>query len=187
MNDKATIANILKVNHAGERGAIRIYQAQRLVARIFYKDLDRFLVQMLDHEIDHCKKFREAMVSRDVRPCYALWLWGIGGYTLGLMTGLMGRNMIMVCTEAVEEAVHRHLNEQINFLTARDDDLKNLIRDIQVEELDHLNFARARVRHTSATKLGGSVIDTATEILIWLSTQGALGRMKSQLAAWRQV
>ncbi|ESQ78303.1 demethoxyubiquinone hydroxylase family protein [Asticcacaulis sp. YBE204] len=178
-----TIARILKVNHAGEFGAIRIYRAQAFVARRLIPDLLPFLTETLDHEIDHCRKFRAAMPERGARPCYAMNLWGIGGYALGLLTALMGRNAVMVCTKAVEATVHRHLEEQLAFLTSRDEALKALITEIQIQELGHLEYAQMRIRPSRFNAPLERLIVVATETVIWLSTQGAVTRMIRALRA----
>jgi ubiquinone biosynthesis monooxygenase Coq7 len=183
MNDPDSLAarRIIKVNHAGEFGAIRIYRAQIFVARFLFRDMKPFLSRTLRHEINHCEKFREAMIFRGVRPCRTMWVWSRGGYILGFVTALMGRNMIMVCTEAVEDAVHRHMNEQIDFLKNRDDDLGKIIEGIQAEELEHLHYARERVKHNGFTRAISRFIGGAVEVLIWLSTQGSVSRMRQDL------
>lgn len=182
MTDTRTaIARILKVNHAGEYGAIRIYKAQLFIAQILHPDLVPFLTKTLADEISHCILFRDAMTPRGARPCSAMWLWSWGGYALGLGTALMGRNGIMLCTEAVEDAVHHHMNDQIAFLSGKDDALKDLIETIKIEELEHLHFAQQHIRHTPLTRKGFKAIYAVTEILICLSTQGGLGRMKRDL------
>lgn len=180
MTDVA-IKRILRVNHAGEYGAIRIYQAQISVAKLFHKEIVPFLTKMRDDEINHLTAFRNAMPERQTRPCHTLWLWSGGGYLLGLITALMGRNFIMVCTEAVEDAVHRHMNEQITFLKDRDKRLKEIIETIKVEELEHLHYAEKLVKHNALTRLTGHVITVATNVMIWLSTQGASQLMKRDL------
>ncbi len=180
---RKAIGRIVKVNHAGEYGAIRIYRAQIGVARLMFQDLVPFLEKTLQDEIAHCDKFRAAMPTRKTRPCRAMWLWSWGGYMLGLGTALMGRNGIMVCTEAVEDAVHHHMNDQIAFLEGKDEDLKQLIEDIKVEELEHLHYAQACARHNTLTRKGYSLIYAVTDLLIWLSTQGDSTRMKRQLRA----
>lgn len=178
-----TIRNILRVNHAGEYGAIRIYAAQIAVAKLCCKDLVQHLEKMLQDEINHCDIFRSAMPERKTRPCYTMWLWSWGGYLLGLTTAIFGRNGIMVCTEAVEEAVHHHMNAQIAYLAGKDEALKSMIEAIKVEEVDHLSFAQDHVRHNRLTKTAYSIIYAATEVLIWLSTQGAITSMKADLKA----
>ena len=150
--NQRVIKRILKVNHAGEYGAIRIYKAQIFMASLFYKDLVPVLSDMLGHEINHCKIFKGHMVARRERPCLTMWLWSYGGFILGAITALMGRNMIMVCTEAVEDAVHKHMDEQINFLKSCDPLLMKDLQDIQTEELSHLKFAQDQVSHNIFTK-----------------------------------
>ena len=179
--DQRTIARILKVNHAGEFGAIRIYRAQLWVAKRWHKSLEPFLTETLSHEIAHCQHFLDAMPARHARPCHAMSLWGIGGLVLGFITAVMGHNAIMVCTQAVEATVHRHLDEQIHFLTGRDETLRALIATIQVEENDHLTYAAARVRPSWFNRPLAAVIVISTEAVIWLSTQGAVSRMEKAL------
>ena len=86
-----TIARILKVNHAGEYGAIRIYSSQLMVSKIFHKELVPFIEKTLAHEVAHCEKFIESMKINKTRPCKAMPLWGIGGWILGFMTACMGK------------------------------------------------------------------------------------------------
>src|SRR5262245_40504941 len=118
--DALTIARILKVNHAGEYGAIRIYGAQIGIASRLYPDVVPALAEMLRHEKQHCAKFFAAMPARGSRPCRIMSLWSLGGALLGLLTALAGRQSIWVCTAAVEAAVHRHLDDQLHFLSGRD-------------------------------------------------------------------
>jgi len=80
--DRLTIARILKVNHAGEYGAIRIYRAQLWLARRLYPDVVAFLEETLGHEIEHCAMFRNAMPRLNARPCQIMTLWGNGGLAL---------------------------------------------------------------------------------------------------------
>lgn len=87
----------------------------------------------------------------------------------------------MACTEAIEDAVHRHMNDQIAYLSEKDNQLKELIATIQVEELQHLNFARQNVKQNIPTKFLERIIYMATEIVIWLSTQGDVSRMRREI------
>jgi len=177
-----TIARILKVNHAGEHGAIRIYRSQIAIARWRYPDVVQELEQMLAHEVSHRACFAEAMPSRHAKPCRLLFLWGIGGRLLGAGTALMGRNAIWACTAAVEEAVHRHLNDQLAFLSCRDQELYELIASIKAEELSHLQHAEERLTsHGPIVRMLRRSIEAVTEVLIFLSTSGDSMRMSREL------
>jgi ubiquinone biosynthesis monooxygenase Coq7 len=175
--ERLTITRILKVNHAGEYGAIRIYSAQIFVSSRLHKHLIPFLRDILTHEIRHCRQFHEAMPARLARPCRAMSLWSLGGYLLGLLTALMGENAIMACTKAVEQSVHRHLHDQLRFLKGRDDALHDLIALIQIDEDAHLSWAKARLRPSLAARMLETLVAVATESVIGLSTQGDVGRM----------
>jgi 3-demethoxyubiquinol 3-hydroxylase len=186
--DQLAIGRILKVNHAGEYGAIRIYRAQLWVARRRYPDMVPFLEETLGHEIEHCALFRDAMPKRGAKPCRVLALWGNGGLVLGLVTALMGRQGIWICTEAVEATVHQHLDDQLFFLQSRDAELHALISGIQQEELHHLHYASERITSRSGwARLLRRTISMATETVIWLSTWGDSTRMAKDLAAARSV
>jgi ubiquinone biosynthesis monooxygenase Coq7 len=145
-----------------------------------------FLLETLSHEVVHCQRFLDAMLSRNARPCNAMPLWGIGGSLLGLVTSLMGRNAVMVCTEAVEETVHRHLDEQMRDLAGRDQALREMIADIQVEEVQHLRFAQRQVSPSWLNGALKAVNCVSTEVVIWLSTQGAVTRMQRAIRSDRK-
>jgi len=184
--DQQTIARILKVNHAGEYGAIRIYRAQIWVARRLYPDLMPFLTETIGHEIEHCHVFRTAMPQRQARPCRVMGFWGSGGLVLGFATALMGRQGIWICTAAVEAAVHRHLDDQLYFVRERDPQLHVLIESIKGEELQHLRAAEERIAaNTRWSRFLTDVISRATDAAIWLSTWGDSQRMARDLAAAR--
>ena len=172
------IARIVKVNHAGEYGAISIYSSQIAIARWRCPDVVPQLYEMLGHEIEHCAKFAGAMGSRSARPCRALFLWSTGGRALGVITALLGRNGVWACTAAVEAAVHHHLEDQLVFLAGRDQGLFDIIADIRAEEAAHLEHAEqnltARGPHIEFLR---AAIAGVTDLLIWASTSGDSTRM----------
>ena len=183
-----TIANILRVNHAGEHGAIRIYRAQIWVSRWRAPDVVPLLEHMLSHEIDHGRMFRAAMIERGSTPCYALWFWGLGGTALGFTTALLGRAGTWTCTAAIESAVHRHMDDQLLYLAARDRSLHDLIQSIQVEELSHYDTAKQHLTDLNLLQRAlNGVVSFATDALIWLSTYGASSRMARNLKLARTV
>jgi ubiquinone biosynthesis monooxygenase Coq7 len=181
---RSVVARILRVNHGGEHGAIRIYRAQIALAAWRYPDLAGFLRETLSHELRHLATFRALMPARESRPCRMMWLWGMGGSVLGAATGLLGRRAVLVCTEAVERTVHHHLDAQLRYLDGRDAELAGAIREIQREEEGHLDFAVThRGRKGWLSNALDSVIAGLTETLIWLSTQGDSVRLARELRA----
>jgi len=177
-----TIARIVRVNHAGEYGAIRIYSAQIAVARRLYSDVTPALAEMLEHEKRHCRLFFDAMPTRGLRPCRVMSLWSWGGALLGLSTALMGRQAIWICTAAVEAAVHRHLDDQLHFLDGRDAELADIILSIREEELAHLHHAEQRIVTTSFVgRMLHRLITWTTDAVIWLSTWGDSTGMAREL------
>lgn len=173
-------ARILRVNHGGETGAILIYRAQIAVARWRAPDLLPFLREALSHERVHQARFRALMPERQAKPCRLMWIWTIGGAGLGFVSALLGREAVLACTEAVERTVHRHLDEQIAWAADHDPVLAQTIRDIQVEELEHLDFA-IRERRRPGFRWLERAIETATETLILVSTRGDSVRLAAQL------
>ncbi|MCW0000226.1 demethoxyubiquinone hydroxylase family protein [Pararhizobium sp. YC-54] len=182
LREALTIARIVKVNHAGEFGAIRIYSAQVLVARRLWPDCVPALSEMLADERRHCTLFRGAMSARKSRPCRVMQFWSYGGWMLGFLTALLGRQGIWACTAAVEAVVHRHLDDQLHFLKERDPELAGIILSIRDEEIAHLRHAEERlVSRNVASRSLRAVISMATDCLIWLSTWGDSTRMARAL------
>ncbi len=180
--DALTIARIVRVNHAGEFGAIRIYSAQIMVSGWFWPDCCPALSEMLRHERTHCAIFRAAMPSRQSRPCRVMQFWSYGGWLLGFLTACLGRQGVWACTAAVEAAVHRHLDDQLHFLGDRDPQLHAIILSIREEELAHLHHAEEQL-HAPGMALRSlrKIISLATDGLIWLSTWGDSSRMAQAL------
>ena len=184
--DALTIARIVRVNHAGEYGAIRIYTAQIAVSKKLYPDIAPALVDMLEHEKKHCALFFAAMPARQSRPCRIMSLWSWGGWLLGFSTAVIGRQAIWICTAAVEAAVHRHLDDQMFFLNERDRKLHDIVLSIREEELSHLRHAQSQIKSASTmADLLEKFIATVTDALIWLSTWGDSTRMMRDLQAAR--
>jgi ubiquinone biosynthesis monooxygenase Coq7 len=179
-----SIQRILRVNHAGEHGAIRIYRAQIMLGRLLFPDLVPRLENILDHEVAHETAFAREMARTGAKPCRLVVLWSAGGAVLGFVTACFGRWGVSVCTAAVESAVHRHLADQIAFLAGRDDTLRRVIEEVQAEEVEHLEFALARHDPGSgAARALAALVGAATEALILATTRGEAVRMRRDLAA----
>lgn len=177
-----TRRRILKVNHAGECGAIAIYRAQRWFSSLWDEDLNGFLAEAEEHEIGHRDRFRRAMRERGVSPCPGTALWVAGGYILGLVSACGGKRGVYACTAAVERAVHGHLDEQIEFLAGRDDALTDVIREIRIEEAAHMNEGEAGYNPNCQSAKGFTgFISVIVEALIWLATFGDSQRLRRAL------
>lgn len=165
------IERILRVDHAGEYGAINIYRAQLLVARVFYRDIASQLEEMLSHEKVHFNTFDNILVSRSIRHCYALRFWAVGGFILGLFTALVGRNAIWVCTNSIESTVLHHLERQLEFLSKNDSEVHNAVLSIKADEESHQGFGQKNGKDSFLYKLIFYTVRQATEFAIWLSTR----------------
>lgn len=179
-------SQILRVNHAGEHGAMAIYRAQIAQLGNTRPELTRWLNETLGHEIQHKEAFRAAMEARSVTPCGALAVWSVGGSALGRSMALLGPYGVMICTAAVERTVHRHLQDQVAFLSGYDDRLADLIREIQKEENEHLSYAEAHHDPNGLlAKALSSFVAGATALLIMASTQGSSVGLTDRIKARR--
>ncbi|MES2071999.1 MAG: demethoxyubiquinone hydroxylase family protein [Pseudomonadota bacterium] len=169
MNAKAQIAGrVMKVNHAGENGAISIYSGQIFMARLTARPLLAELIAFRAHEEEHKTIFHNELRRRGLKRCKSYWLCAVGGYALGAATGLLGARAISLTTVAVEGVVLRHLRQQIALLTD-DAEAVSAIEAILKEEQEHHD--RASI-HTQASGVLGrmlsSAVSGATESVIWL-------------------
>ena len=134
---------VLKVDHAGEHGAVNIYAGQMLVARLTARDLVPQLAEFQSHERRHRAIFQAELARRGVRRCRSYHVCGIGGFVLGFITALFGRGAIAATTVAVERVVLRHLQGQISALRGSDDaDLRTLSEIVSEEQQHHDLSAR---------------------------------------------
>lgn len=133
-----TSKKILKVNHAGEFGAVNIYRSQLLVSKLFMPDLVPQIEDFLADEKRHLDVFWTEIKRRNGVKCKSYWLCGIGGYFMGFVSALLGRKGIMACTWAVESVVVTHLQQQIYYLKQKGDiDALNAVKAILEDEQNH--------------------------------------------------
>lgn len=160
---------ILKVDHAGEQGAVNIYRAQIFMARWTAPALVDELREFKSHEERHRALFWAELQRRGVRRCRSYWLCGIGGWVLGCMTGLLGRHAISATTVAVERVVLRHLKAQLHKLSGKDQAAVDVISQIVEEEQLHHDQSASHVRTDHVwMKVLGPVVAASTESVIWL-------------------
>ena len=168
-NASALGARILKVDHAGEQGAVNIYRTQIFMARWTAPSLVAQLREFKSHEERHRALFWAELQRRGVRRCRSYWLCGIGGWVLGLLTGLMGRHAIWATTFAVERVVLGHLKAQLRDLSGIDDAAAAVISQIVEEEQLHHDqpASHAGAGHVWS-KVLSPVVAASTETVIWL-------------------
>jgi ubiquinone biosynthesis monooxygenase Coq7 len=165
------VARIIRVDHAGELGAINIYRAQILVAELLYKDIVPELVEMQSHEKEHFTTFSNLLKKRTIRSCYALWFWAIGGFLLGLLTALLGRNAIWITTNAIETTVLHHLDWQLDYLKQHDQEAYAAVLSIKADEEAHRDLGQNNsAKRKSYTPIFW-LVSCSTKSAIWLSTK----------------
>nr|WP_281261008.1 demethoxyubiquinone hydroxylase family protein [Agarilytica rhodophyticola] len=161
----------MRVDHAGELGAINIYKAQLFVAKFFYKDIVLELEEMLSHENQHFEIFDSLLKKRATRSCYALWFWVSSGCILGFFTAILGRNAIWVCTNAIESTVLHHLEWQLKFLKEHDEETYNAVLSIRADEERHQSIGESLGKNSLIYKPIFGLVKSSTKIAIWLSTK----------------
>ena len=133
-----TPKKILKVNHAGEFGAINIYRAQILVGKLFRADYVPVLEGFMADEKRHLKIFWEEIERRDGIKCKSYWLCGLGGWAMGFFSSLFGKPGVMACTWAVESVVSEHLKGQLQYLSEKNDkEAFDAVNSILEDEQNH--------------------------------------------------
>lgn len=162
------IARILRVDQAGELGAVRIYQGQRAV--LGKGRHGPLLTKMLEQEKHHLETFDRLISERRVRPTVLAPLWHVAGFALGAGTALLGERAAMACTVAVEEAIDEHYAEQAAALGADEAPLKATIERFREEELEHRDIGLANGAEAApAYPLLSAAIKTGCRVAIWLS------------------
>ena len=170
--DKKKIEEFIRVDHAGERGAIKIYEGQLLALNLFINDnkLKEMIEEMKDHEKEHLEFFDNEIKKRKIKPTKLLPLWDLLGVGLGFGSAMMGKKATMMCTASVEEVIDGHYQNQINQIQSDEKDLKEKIKKFRQDELDHKDIAY----ENGANKDGiyyffDKIIKTGSKIAISLS------------------
>jgi len=171
-NSKNKIEEFIRVDHAGERGAVKIYEGQLLALNTLVKDenLKKLIEEMKTHEKEHCDFFEKEIKKRNITPTKFLPLWDLLGVGLGFSSTLLGKKAAMLCTASVEEVIDKHYQNQINELDSNENELKKKIIKFREDELHHKNIAYEK----GATKKGfysimDLIIKTGSKIAINIS------------------
>ena len=159
---------MIRVDHAGEFGAVRIYEGQLSVMR--GRASEPVIRHMLDQEKQHLKTFETLIAEHHVRPTIFQPLWRVAGFALGAVTALMGEKTAMACTVAVEDVIDEHYQAQSKALGEDEPALKSTIEKFRAEELEHRDAALA---HGGGDAPGDPFLSTAikagSRAAIWLS------------------
>ncbi len=162
------LEKFIRVDHAGEYGAKRIYQGQRAI--LGRSKFGPILEHMQEQEEVHLATFSRLITERRVRPTVLLPFWNIAGFALGAVTAAMGPRAAMACTVAVEETIDEHYAAQEAALDDTESDLKATIAKFRAEELEHRDIGLANEAElTPFYKLLSSVIKTGCKAAIAVS------------------
>jgi ubiquinone biosynthesis monooxygenase Coq7 len=170
--NKKKIEEFIRVDHAGERGAIKIYEGQLLALNTFVKneELKKTIEEMKEHEKEHAEYFENEIKKRKIEPTKFLPIWDLLGVTIGFGSTLIGKKTAMLCTASVEEVIDQHYQNQINQLEEDENKLKEKIKKFRKDEIRHKNIAYEK----GATKKGlygilDKIIKTSSKIAINIS------------------
>ena len=170
--DKNKLEEIIRVDQAGERGAIKIYEGQLLALNTIIKNdnLKKMIEEMKDHEKEHLDFFNKEIRKRNIKPTKLMPLWDLLGIGLGFGSAIMGKKATMLCTASVEEVIDGHYKNQLNQLNSDERLLKEKIKKFRDDEIQHKNIAYVN----GAQKEGiyfilDKIIKTGSKIAINLS------------------
>jgi|TARA_Y100001970_G_scaffold291226_1_gene427580 ubiquinone biosynthesis monooxygenase Coq7 len=170
--DKKLLEEFIRVDHAGERGAIKIYEGQLLALKTFMKndELKAKVEEMREHEKEHAEFFDNEIKKRNIKPTKFLPLWDLLGVSLGFGSTILGNKAAMLCTASVEEVIDEHYQNQINKIGDDEKELKKKIIKFREDELHHKDIAY----ENGASKEGlysilDKVIKTGSRIAITIS------------------
>ncbi len=163
------VDRILRVDHAGEYGARRIYEGQLAVLRGSGGG-DPVIRRMAEQERKHLESFERLMVERQARPTLLQPLWHVAGFALGAGTALLGRRAAMACTVAVEEVIDEHYARQARALGEEEPELRRLIERYRADEIEHRDIGLAEgAREAPGYDLLTAAVKTGSRLAIWLS------------------
>ena len=170
--DKKKLEEFIRVDHAGERGAIKIYEGQLLALNTFNKDekLKKLIEDMKVHEEEHSEYFENQINKRNIKPTRFLKLWDLLGIGLGFGSTILGKKAAMLCTASVEEVIDKHYQDQIDQIGDDEIELKDKIIKFREDEIDHKDTAYEE----GATKQGpytilDNIIKAGSRIAISIS------------------
>ena len=170
--NQKTLEEIIRVDHAGERGAIKIYEGQLLALKTIKQDnnLKDKIEEMKEQEKEHLEYFEKEIQKRKIKPTYLLPLWDVMGVALGFGTALLGKKAAMLCTASVEKVIEDHYQNQLKKLGNDEMDLKAKIEKFKGDEVNHKNIAyESGATNKGLYSIMDKVIRTGSRIAITIS------------------
>jgi 3-demethoxyubiquinol 3-hydroxylase len=168
LSKEQLIDRILRVDHAGEYGAVRIYEGQLSV--LGRSRAAPVIRQMADKEREHLASFNEILPKRRVRPSLLQPLWHVAGFALGAGSALLGPKAAMACTVAVEEVIDEHYAKQVALLGDDEQELRDLCERYRKDEVEHGEEALAQgARQAIAYRPLTAAIKAGSRAAIWLA------------------
>jgi ubiquinone biosynthesis monooxygenase Coq7 len=165
-----SVERMIRVDHAGEFGAVRIYEGQ--LAVLGHSAAGHVIREMAEQERRHLERFERLVRERRVRPTALSPLWHVAGYALGAASALLGERGAMACTVAVEEVIDEHYRRQAESLGEDEAPLRKTIEEFRADELAHRDLALAHDARTApAHDLLTAAVKAGSRIAIWLSTR----------------
>jgi len=162
------LAQMVRVDHAGEYGAVRIYEGQ--LAVLGHTPDGPTIEHMADQEREHLATFNQLIVKNRVRPTALMPLWHLAGFAMGAGTALLGREAAMACTVAVEEVIDEHYAGQIAELGDEEPELREICEKFREDELAHRETGLQNgAENAPAYEALSGAVRTATRLAIWLS------------------
>jgi ubiquinone biosynthesis monooxygenase Coq7 len=162
------LERILRVDQAGELGAVRIYQGQ--LAVLGKSAAAPTIARMAQQEQEHLDTFNRLISERRTRPTLLSPLWHLAGFALGAGTALLGERAAMACTVAVEETIDEHYARQAEALGDTEPELKRTIEEFRAEEIEHRDIGLEHgAEQAPAYPVLSAAIKTGCRIAIWLS------------------
>jgi ubiquinone biosynthesis monooxygenase Coq7 len=170
--DQKILEEIIRVDHAGERGAIKIYEGQLLALSTIKQDknLKKIIEEMKEHEKEHLEYFEKEIQKRKMKPTYLLPLWDLMGVSLGFGSALLGKKATLLCTASVEEVIENHYENQLGKIGEDEKDLKTKIEKFKGDEVNHKNTAyESGASRTGIYSIMDKIIRTGSKIAITIS------------------
>jgi len=165
-----TVERMIRVDHAGEYGAVRIYEGQ--LAVLGKSAAAGVIRDMAEQECRHLERFEKLVRERRVRPTALSPIWHVAGYALGAASALLGERAAMACTVAVEEVIDEHYRGQAESLGEDQAALRSTIEEFRADELAHRDIGLAHDARTApAHDLLTATVKLGSRIAIWLSTR----------------